>query len=145
MRGFLHCAPFRARVRNTADSSFLCRMRTRAARVPRRPQQLQPHACNYSHTREVLTSAPAFFRPDRCMEQICCAGPPIAARAAVLWVCMQTGRELALEIEPGTFLVANAGALLSTVQVRPPPAKSRLPPESFVRYVRSGKACAASA
>jgi len=28
----------------------------------------------------------------------------------------RTGRELALEIEPGTFLVANAGALLSTVQ-----------------------------
>lgn len=28
----------------------------------------------------------------------------------------ETGRELRLEIEPGTFLVANAGALLSTVQ-----------------------------
>jgi diaminopimelate decarboxylase len=28
----------------------------------------------------------------------------------------RTGRELALEVEPGTFLVANAGALLTTVQ-----------------------------
>eukprot|EP00316_Scyphosphaera_apsteinii_P011813 CAMPEP_0119310704 /NCGR_PEP_ID=MMETSP1333-20130426/19786_1 /TAXON_ID=418940 /ORGANISM="Scyphosphaera apsteinii, Strain RCC1455" /LENGTH=429 /DNA_ID=CAMNT_0007314935 /DNA_START=142 /DNA_END=1431 /DNA_ORIENTATION=+ len=28
----------------------------------------------------------------------------------------RTGRELALEVEPGTFLVANAGSLLSTVQ-----------------------------
>ena len=28
----------------------------------------------------------------------------------------ETGRELKLEIEPGTFLVANAGALVSTVQ-----------------------------
>jgi diaminopimelate decarboxylase len=31
----------------------------------------------------------------------------------------ETGRELKLEIEPGTFLVANAGALVSGVQVGP--------------------------
>lgn len=30
----------------------------------------------------------------------------------------ETGRQLQLEIEPGTFLVANAGALISKVQVR---------------------------
>lgn len=30
----------------------------------------------------------------------------------------ETGRELKLEIEPGTFLVANAGSLVCTVQVR---------------------------
>lgn len=29
----------------------------------------------------------------------------------------KTGRELKLEIEPGTFLVANAGSLVCTVQV----------------------------
>lgn len=29
----------------------------------------------------------------------------------------ETGRQLKLEVEPGTFLVANAGALVSTVQV----------------------------
>lgn len=29
----------------------------------------------------------------------------------------ETGRELKLEIEPGTFLVANAGSLVCTVQV----------------------------
>lgn len=29
----------------------------------------------------------------------------------------KTGRKLHLEIEPGTYLVARAGALLSTVQV----------------------------
>lgn len=29
----------------------------------------------------------------------------------------ETGREIKLEIEPGTFLVANAGSLVSTVQV----------------------------
>ena len=30
----------------------------------------------------------------------------------------RTGRQLKLEIEPGTFLVANAGTLLCSVQVR---------------------------
>ncbi len=29
---------------------------------------------------------------------------------------METGRELELEIEPGTYLTANSGALLSSVQ-----------------------------
>jgi diaminopimelate decarboxylase len=28
----------------------------------------------------------------------------------------ETGRQIKLEIEPGTFLVANAGAMVSTVQ-----------------------------
>lgn len=28
----------------------------------------------------------------------------------------ETGREIKLEIEPGTFLVANAGAMVSTIQ-----------------------------
>ena len=30
----------------------------------------------------------------------------------------ETGRELKLEIEPGTFLVANAGSMVCSVQVR---------------------------
>lgn len=31
--------------------------------------------------------------------------------------CSRTGRLLAFEVEPGTFLTANCGALLTTVQV----------------------------
>ena len=33
-----------------------------------------------------------------------------------LQFAVETGREIKLEIEPGTFLVANCGALLSKVQ-----------------------------
>lgn len=41
-------------------------------------------------------------------------GPPIRARLEAF--AAETGRQLHLEIEPGTLLVANAGAILSTVQ-----------------------------
>lgn len=41
-------------------------------------------------------------------------GEPV--RAAIAQFAEETGRELHLEIEPGTYLVANAGALLTRVQ-----------------------------
>ena len=41
-------------------------------------------------------------------------GTPV--KASFEQFAQRTGRELQLEVEPGTFLVANAGALLTTVQ-----------------------------
>lgn len=41
-------------------------------------------------------------------------GAPVAEQFAAF--AEETGRQIKLEIEPGTFLVANAGALVSTVQ-----------------------------
>jgi diaminopimelate decarboxylase len=42
-------------------------------------------------------------------------GEPV--KAAFTKFAEETGRQLHLEIEPGTFLLANAGALLATIQV----------------------------
>ncbi len=40
----------------------------------------------------------------------------VPVRDAIEAFAVETGRKLRLEIEPGTFLVANSGALLTSVQ-----------------------------
>lgn len=52
--------------------------------------------------------------PGETSTDLATVGAPV--RAAFEAFAASTGRQLKLEIEPGTFLVANAGALLATVQ-----------------------------
>jgi len=52
--------------------------------------------------------------PDEKSTDLQTVGAPVKAKFEEF--AAETGREIKLEIEPGTFLVANAGALLSTVQ-----------------------------
>ncbi|KAG8463511.1 hypothetical protein KFE25_005022 [Diacronema lutheri] len=52
--------------------------------------------------------------PGEASTDLATVGAPV--RAAFEAFAAETGRRLRLEIEPGTFLVANAGALLATVQ-----------------------------
>ncbi|MCB1121111.1 MAG: diaminopimelate decarboxylase [Verrucomicrobiae bacterium] len=52
--------------------------------------------------------------PDEVSTDLQVVGEPV--RQALLDFAAETGRELHLEIEPGTFLVANAGCLLASVQ-----------------------------
>jgi diaminopimelate decarboxylase len=52
--------------------------------------------------------------PDERSTDVAAAGAPV--RDAFIEFARETGRELHLEIEPGTFLLANAGCLVATVQ-----------------------------